>query len=280
MKATVATLDRAAAHAAISAAAARFGALLLETDDIEREVPGTEWTVAQTAAHVVVVLAGFSSAIEAQPMTLDLDAYRDADFPDRLAACNAATLDFVDHTDATELATFIRIGAQRFLAVAGASRGATACATPWYGPGRTRTVDCLTALALGELTLHGHDIATATNSAWPLSQTHATLILGTVYPEMAPLVVRPDACRGDAVAYEVRLRGTTNGYVIRIADGAAEVGHPGGQVDCVLSVDPVAFLLVIYGRLALDRALSSGAIVATGRRPSLGAQYQEFFFYP
>src|SRR5215207_6649423 len=58
-----ATLDREAALAAISAAAWRFTALLRETDDIERPVAGTDWTVAETAAHVSVVLTGFSAAI-------------------------------------------------------------------------------------------------------------------------------------------------------------------------------------------------------------------------
>jgi hypothetical protein len=48
--ATVVTLDREAARAAIGAAAARFTALLREIDDIERQAAGTDWTVAETAA--------------------------------------------------------------------------------------------------------------------------------------------------------------------------------------------------------------------------------------
>ena len=63
MRATVVTLDREAARAAISAAARRFTALLRETDDIERQTAGTDWTAAETAAHVSCVLTGFSAAI-------------------------------------------------------------------------------------------------------------------------------------------------------------------------------------------------------------------------
>ena len=51
----VVALDREAARAAIRAAAGRFTALLRETDDIERLAAGTDWTVAETAAHVSVV---------------------------------------------------------------------------------------------------------------------------------------------------------------------------------------------------------------------------------
>jgi len=48
----VVALDREAARAAISAAAGRFTALLRDTNHIERPTAGTNWTVAETAAHV------------------------------------------------------------------------------------------------------------------------------------------------------------------------------------------------------------------------------------
>ena len=54
-------------------------------------------------------------------------------------------------------------------AAAAAADPHTECETPWYGPGRTRTLDCLTALALAELTVHGYDIATGTGRPWPIS---------------------------------------------------------------------------------------------------------------
>ncbi|MCW2733328.1 MAG: maleylpyruvate isomerase family mycothiol-dependent enzyme, partial [Mycobacterium sp.] len=258
----VVALDREAAWAAIRAAAGRFTTLLQETDDIERPAAGTDWTVAETAAHVAIVFTGFSAAIAGEPQALQ---YLDADFPTRLAATNAATIGMVDHADVGGLAELITVGAQRFLELAAAADPQMECATPWYGPGRTRTVDCLTALALGELTVHGHDIATGTGRPWPIPAEHAKLILGTVCPEMSPLVVRPDAARGRPVTYEVRLRGNGPRYVIRVADGMAEVGAVGGPVDCVISADPVTYLLVVYGRMSLGRALLRGRIFAKGR---------------
>jgi uncharacterized protein (TIGR03083 family) len=186
-----AVLDRQAAQAAISAAAARFTALLRETDDIERPAAGTDWTVAETAAHVSIVLTGFSAAIAGEPQALTPDQYLEANFPTRLAAANAATIAMVDHTDVERLAELITAGAQRFLALVTVADPDMECETPWYGPGRTRTVNCLTALALSELTMHGHDIATGTGRPWPICAEHAKLIVGTVCPEMSPLVVRP-----------------------------------------------------------------------------------------
>jgi uncharacterized protein (TIGR03083 family) len=276
----VVALDREAARAAIRAAAGRFTTLLRETHDIERQAAGTDWTVAETAAHVSVVLAGFSAAIAGEVQALTPEQYLDADFPTRLAAVNDATIAMVDHIDAARLADVITTGAQRFLDLAAATDPEMECATPWYGPDRTRTVDCITALVLGELTVHGHDIATGTGRPWPIPAGYAKLIVGTVCPEMSPLVVRPEAGRGAPVTYEVRLRGDGPRYVIRVADGTAEARPAGGPVDCVISADPVTYLLVVYGRMSLGRALLRGGILAKGRRPWLGLRFKNLFFNP
>jgi uncharacterized protein (TIGR03083 family) len=273
----VVALDREAARAAISAAAGRFTALLRDTDDIKRQAAGTNWTVAETAAHVSCVLAGFSAAIAGELPVLN---YLEADFPTRVAATNAATIATVDHTDAGRLAELITAGAQRFRELVAAADPEMECETPWYGAGRTRTVDCLTALALAELTVHGHDIATGTRRPWPISAEHAKLIVGTVCPQMSPLAVRPEAGRGAPVTYEVRLRGNGPHYVIRVADGTAEVRAAGGPVDCVISADPVTYLLVVYGRMPLGRALVRGGMLAWGRRPWLGLRFKDLFFNP
>lgn len=276
----VARLDREAARAAISAVAARFIALLRETDDIERPTAGTDWTVAETAAHVSVLLTGFSAAIAGEPQALAPEQHLEADFPTRLAAANTATIAMVDHTDAGRLAKLITAAAQRFLELAGTADPEMDCETPWYGVGMTRTLDCLTALALSELTVHGHDIASGTGRPWPIPAEHAKLIAGTVGPEMFPLVVRPEAGRAAPVTYEIRLRGNGPRYAIRVADGAAEVRAAGGPVDCVISANPVTFLLVCYGRMSLGRALLRGGMLATGRRPWLGLRMKDMFFDP
>jgi len=276
----VVALDREATLAAIRAAAGRFTTLLRDTDDIARQAAGTDWTVAETAAHVSVMFTGFSAAIAGEPQALTPEQYLDADFPTRLAASNAATNAMVDHADAGRLAELITAGAQRFLKLVAAADPQMECETPWYGPGRTRTVDCLTALALGELTVHGRDIAIGTGRPWPIPAEHAKLIVGTVCPEMSPLVVRPEAGRGSPVTYEVRLRGDGPRYIIRVADGTAEARAVGGPVDCVISADPVTYLLVVYGRMPLGRALLHGAVFAKGRRPWLGLRFKNLFFNP
>ena len=284
MNTAVGNLDRTAACAAIEAATERFTALLRTTADVDCPSVGSDWTVAETAAHVAVVLIGFNAAIAAQSIGLTPDQYVDGDFPTRLAACNAATLDFVEHTDAEALAQLINAEGSRFLQLVAAADLDRECDTPWYGAGRTRTVECLAALALGELTLHGRDIAAGTDRPWPISADDATLILGTVCPHMLPLVVRPNAGMPAPLIYEIRLRGGRQchnyRFVLQLANGTAQVCAPGVPVDCILSADPVTFLLVSYGRMPFRRALLRGGIVLKGRRPWLGLRYRDAFFNP
>ena len=77
------------------------------------------------------------------------------------------------------------------------------------------------------------------------------------------------------------MRGDGPRYVIKVADGTAEVRAAGGPVDCVISGDPVTFLLVGYGRMPLGpRALMRGGMLARGRRPWLGLRFKNLFFNP
>jgi uncharacterized protein (TIGR03083 family) len=276
----VVALDRKAARAAVSAATERVAALLAGTDDIARPAAGTDWTVAETAAHLTCMFTGFSAALAGEPSTLTAGPYLEADLRSRLAASNAATIAMVDHTDAGRLGELITAGAQRFLGLLEQADPAAECETPWYGTRVTRTPDCLTALALAELTVHGHDIAKGTRRPWPISADHARIIVGTVFPEMFPLVVRPGAGRASTVTYEMRVRGGGPRFVVRVADGAAEVRAVGDQVDCVITAAPVAFLLVGYGRLPIWRALLRGGVLSSGRRPWLGLRFNDYFVSP
>jgi hypothetical protein len=115
--------------------------------------------------------------------------------------------------------------------------------------------------------VHGHDIATGTGRKWPITAEHATLILGTVCPAMWPLVVRPEAARGRSLRYEVRLRGDGPRFIVRIADGTAELQSAVRAVDCVISADPVTLLLVTYGRMKLSHAVLRGGLLAWAAVP-------------
>jgi hypothetical protein len=100
---------------------------------------------------------------------------------------------------------------------------------------------------------------------------------------MLPLLFDAGRAKGFQADYEVRLRGGAR-FLMRIADGKAEsfeLGEPGERkVDCVLSLDPRAALLIGFGRSSLARAILNGDAFAGGRRPWLGPRFVTLFASP
>ena len=144
----------------------------------------------------------------------------------------------------------------------------------WLIQGTEMPLSTLTCQILNELTIHGLDIARAEGVPWPIDRGHATLIVqGYVFPALDTLgramVVQEKA--GDA-RFEVRLRGDGRAWVC-FADGNFSVeSSPQGPVDCHLSVDPAAFLLVAWGRTSQWPPIAKGQLLAWGRKPGLGLQ--------
>lgn len=69
-------------------------------------------------------------------------------------------------------------------------------------------------------------------------------------------------------------------YRLDIMGDTATVGPADGQVDCILSVDPVAFLRVGYGRANPLTAALTGKVVAFGRKPWLGLTFGSLLAAP
>lgn len=120
-------------------------------------------------------------------------------------------------------------------------------------------------LLLGELVLHGRDLAQLIGAETAVDRSDALLILAGAMHTI-PGMVNADAAKGRTAAIEVRVRGQRT-YGITVADGEASVAE--GRLarrDAVLSVDPVGFLLVSYGRRSQLATAVRGHVLAWGRR--------------
>jgi hypothetical protein len=72
--------------------------------------------------------------------------------------------------------------------------------------------------------------------------------------------------------YDIRVRGGDSFYFI-FDDGQLTIAEPSSRkVDCHISTDPVAFLLVVMGRQSQWTAIAKGKLLAWGRKPWLGPQ--------
>ncbi|MGH8976215.1 MAG: SCP2 sterol-binding domain-containing protein, partial [Acidimicrobiia bacterium] len=83
-------------------------------------------------------------------------------------------------------------------------------------------------------------------------------------------------------AYRIELWGGGGvGLDLRFTDGALTVGPPDSRsVDCLISADPVAFLLVGLGRVTQWQAIACGLLSAGGERPELAFGFLDLFRFP
>ena len=117
-------------------------------------------------------------------------------------------------------------------------------------------------LGLGEYRLHGRDVAKALDRPWPITPDDARLVLASALP-LLPLLVDPSTTADVRAAYDLRVRGGPQvGVVIR--DGRLTVGGDDGPVDCHVSAEPVALLLVSYGRRSQWGPALTGKLLGVG----------------
>jgi putative sterol carrier protein len=88
---------------------------------------------------------------------------------------------------------------------------------------------------------------------------------------MLPYFVNHAAAAGVRASFDLRLRDKDSPRVrLTFDDGTLYVASgPAEPVDCHLSADPTAFLLVMYGRQGPLRPALTGKVVAWGRKPWL-----------
>ena len=117
---------------------------------------------------------------------------------------------------------------------------------PFFG-GVTIELAAQSALLLDEFVVHGLDVARSIGRRWPIDPAHARLIIAAV-TALLPRDVDRAAAAGLTATYQVHLRGGPS-FQVRFDRDTATVGPPhAGAADCRLTVDPVTFLLVVYGR--------------------------------
>ncbi len=183
-----------------------------------------------------------------------------------------------------EVADRIDAGVAAFLAAVSKAGAEGDAHRPWLVAGTELPLSALTCEVLSELTVHGLDVARAMEVPWPIDRAHAALIVkGFLFPSLHALgrtVVDQAAARGVRARFEVRLRGGGRAW-LRLHDGDFSVEpSPRGPVDCYLSVDPAAFLLVSWGRSSQWPAIARGQLLAWGRKPWLGLQLRSWLRNP
>jgi hypothetical protein len=130
-----------------------------------------------------------------------------------------------------------------------------------------------TGVLLGELLIHGYDVAATTSRVWPITGSQAIAVVEGLLP-IFPLVYDGSATGGRSIDFDVRLRGRSRGIGfhcspegITISDGSPD------RATVRISADPAAWLLVGYERRGQLWGAITGKIVAWGRQPWLAFRF-------
>lgn len=229
-----------------------------------------EWSIRDVAAHLVSGTALYTELACGTPSPLDDVS------PEAFRRFSAERIADIAEVEPAALAKSLADAVGQFVEAV----GSCSVDTPirWHGGVRLDPAQ-LTGTLLGEFVLHGFDIAAAVGAPWPIDPAHAALTLygyGPVYPAC----VDPSTSRGHSAGYELDL-GIAGRLTARFVDGAVSVGPAdGGEIDCVISADPRAFLMVMSGRLEQATAIALGLLGASGARPDLGLGFGRLFRYP
>jgi uncharacterized protein (TIGR03083 family) len=247
-------IDLAQARSAVQVAAKQVSELVRSLPDPHAPVPGLDWTVGQTAAHLVAAAVNYPRFATGQATPEDTIDLREG---------NLERIHRVGSQDLTELADLlVEETAQYLERTAGLSADQR---VPFFG-GVTVSLAAQNGILLGEYLVHGRDLARSAGKAWHIAPSHAAAVIGAA-ATVLPLYLDPEAARGTRVAYDIHIRGGPR-FGFRVAENQATVElGPVGTVDCRISAEPVAFLLVAYGRQAQWRPVLTGKMTAWGRRP-------------
>jgi hypothetical protein len=147
---------------------------------------------------------------------------------------------------------------------------------PFFG--MEHSVAGLGGVLLGELLLHGLDRARPQERPWTITKKEAVAVLDGLLPAVGH-TVDPGAAAKAAGTYHLRIRGGDD-WTINVGDGdgmaTVRRGRP-VRADLHVSADPLAFLLVGFGRASRRRALLTGRMIGWGRKPQLAARFSSLF---
>lgn len=253
----------------LTAAATAFADLLRSVPDAGAIAAPTTWTIAETAAHVVGDVTGTADLAESgsAPVLGDGPAWR------RGREANARQLEEIPDRDPVALADAVVAATERAVRALAAADGPV-----WSTNGLLWTPEQTRQVLLGELLVHGHDVARAARRPWTIARADA-LEVATGSLSLLPSYLEPVGDPQRRLAFELRLRGGA-AYRLDVDGDTATVGPAQGRVDCVISADPATFVLVGYGRMSPVTAAVRGGIVARGRKPWLGLKFGKLFAQP
>lgn len=270
-----------AARVAVRAAGDRFAELVSARRSPEAAAT-SDWSVAETAAHVSAIAALYTSLVRPGDVPHpfpDLQGQILATTVDTVADLNEQVLHRFPERSPEALAGRLRADVDDLLA-ATVDRDPAEPVT-WLGGSRVPLAGVLAHL-LNELLVHGRDVARARPTRgpgddrrvrWTIPPADAALFFDLFLVEVlrhgyGQLLDTDEPPRDRRIAVEFRSRHTAPVAIV-LHRGRASVEEPGRDIDVRLSFAPATLNLVLFGRVSRSRAAFTGKLVVRGPRPWL-----------
>jgi uncharacterized protein (TIGR03083 family) len=221
------------------------------------------WSVAETAAHLALSAPYFLRVAQGLVPAEEVE-----DLDDN-AAATVAAVRAEPERDLAKLAERILGNERRLVDQARHSTG-----DPLVSPfcRTSMPLSAMLGVELGELVVHGRDLARAAGLPWPIEPADAALALAGGLHCLPAMLDRERAAER-RLRCQVHIRHGISAVVV-IDRGELHLEEPPQRVDCHLTVEPVTFLLLMFGRVGQARAVLSGAMIPWGRRPWRVAELQ------
>lgn len=222
------------------------------------------WSIGETANHVAGSHEYFLAAARGEAALEGLD---------EVDAGNAQSLAEDPERDPSVLADRLEGGVKELVRYAGTVEGNPAV-TPFIGV--EVPLSTLLAVELGEVLVHGYDIAHAAGLPWRIEASDA-LVAHREFLPLFPYLLDEKRSAGARVNAEMRIRGM-DPFVVSVHDGILELEEATGQkVDFTMSVDPAVYLLMYFNRVNPLSQMLRGKLLLWGRRPWKIGTFQSVF---
>lgn len=270
-------VDWRVARALLPGLADRLALILRDQPDLRRPVPGLRWDASDVVAHLVTQVESFArfAARERSPAEDLLDGEAVLRPAARVARVNDRLSATVGDRAPGVLAERLKNSVRSFLDASASCTGGEEFQS-WEG-----SFDVANAggVLVGELAVHGLDVARAIRRPWYIARDEAIIALSAA-ANLLPDYIDPQRTDGVDLVFAISFRGGTR-LGIHVHDGSATVsrGRP-LRADCRISADPATFLLVAFGRLSPLLAAARLRVVAYGRRPWLSLTFSRLFDAP
>jgi uncharacterized protein (TIGR03083 family) len=259
-----------AARSALAEMSQKVTGLIRAVPDASVPVPSSDWTVRDTAVHLVHGARLYAELATGAPSPVP-DWSKDT-----FARHAAEFIADIPETDPAKLAAMVSDAYDAFLDATAGRHGEQDVR---YHGGLPYHLAGLACTLLGEPIVHGYDMATALYRPWRIDPGYAQLVLYGYGPLYAQ-VVNPATTAGLSASFGIEVRGGGS-LTASFVDGRFQVAEGiSGPVDCELSADPVAFLLVGAGRISRFEAVALGLLSVGGANPEMALGFPDLFVYP